>query len=96
MSPSVDFDTTPMWLPDSKHLIFVRRPGLPFGLQAQQGGGGIGLPNGPAFADATAAAGRRAWPAGAAARRCHAPRLPDGAAQASQPAPAAVTTTLPA
>jgi dipeptidyl aminopeptidase/acylaminoacyl peptidase len=49
MSPSVDFDTMPMWLPDSKHLVFVRRPGLPFGLQAQQGAGGLGLPNGPAL-----------------------------------------------
>src|SRR5579883_3439643 len=44
MSPSVDFDTMPMWLPDSKHLVFMRRPGIPFGQQAQQGGGGIGLP----------------------------------------------------
>ena len=49
LSPSVDFDTQPMWMPDSKHLVFLRRPGLPFGLQAQQGAGGIGLPNGPAF-----------------------------------------------
>jgi dipeptidyl-peptidase-4 len=49
MSPSVDFDTMPMWLPDSKHLMFIRRPGLPFGQQAQQGAGGIGLPSGPAF-----------------------------------------------
>ena len=48
MSPSVDFDTAPMWLPDSKHLIYMRRPGLPFGQQTQQGGGGIGLPAGPA------------------------------------------------
>jgi len=56
MSPSVDFDTTPNWLPDSKHLMFIRRPGLPFGLQAQQGAGGIGLPNGPALQAATAAA----------------------------------------
>ncbi len=55
MSPSVDFDTMPMWLPDSKHLIFVRRPGVPFGQQAQQGGGGIGMPSGPAAQ--TAAAG---------------------------------------
>jgi hypothetical protein len=31
MSPSVDFDTMPMWLPDSKHLMFMRRPGLPLG-----------------------------------------------------------------
>ena len=61
ISPSVDFDTMPMWLPDSKHLMFMRRPGLPFGQQAQQGAGGIGLPNGPAFqapAATTANAGR--------------------------------------
>jgi len=56
MSPSVDFDTAPMWLPDSKHLIFMRRPGLPFGQQSQQGGGGIGLPPGPAAQAATGAA----------------------------------------
>ena len=56
ISPSVDFDTNPMWLPDSKHLVFTRRPGLPFGQQSQQGGGGIGLPNGPAAQPATAAA----------------------------------------
>jgi dipeptidyl aminopeptidase/acylaminoacyl peptidase len=49
MSPGVDFDTTPMWSADSKTIYFVRRPGLPFGQQAQQGGGGIGIPNGPAF-----------------------------------------------
>src|ERR1700733_2877555 len=55
MSPGVDFDTMPLWLPDSKHLIFERRPGLPFGQQAQQGGGGIGLPNGPAAQAAVAA-----------------------------------------
>jgi len=56
MSPSVDFDTTPLWMADSKHLMFVRRPGLPFGQQAQQGAGGIGLPNGPAFQTAATAA----------------------------------------
>jgi dipeptidyl-peptidase 4 len=56
LSPSVDFDTQPTWLPDSKHLLFVRRPGLPFGQQAQQGAGGIGLPTGPAAATQTAAA----------------------------------------
>jgi dipeptidyl aminopeptidase/acylaminoacyl peptidase len=49
MDPSVDFDTTPMWTPDGKHIIFLRRPGLAFGQQNQQGGGGIGIPNGPAF-----------------------------------------------
>ena len=72
MSPSVDFDTMPLWMPDSKHLVFVRRPGIPFGQQAQQGQGGIGLPNGPAFQASAAAApngrgGGRAGRGGAAA-----------------------------
>ena len=49
MSPSVDFDSNPMWTNDSRHIIFTRRPGQPFGQQNQQGGGGIGIPNGPAF-----------------------------------------------
>jgi dipeptidyl aminopeptidase/acylaminoacyl peptidase len=56
MSPSVDFDTMPMWLPDSKHLIFKREPGLPFGQQAQQGTGAMGLPNGPAASTVAPAA----------------------------------------
>ncbi len=56
MSPGVDFDSTPMWLPDSKHLIFMREPGLPFGQQTQQGGGGVGLPGGPAAQTGTPAA----------------------------------------
>ncbi|HTS77171.1 MAG TPA: prolyl oligopeptidase family serine peptidase [Bryobacteraceae bacterium] len=34
MSPGVDFDTTPLWMSDSKHLIFMRRPGLPFGQES--------------------------------------------------------------
>jgi len=42
MSPSVDFDTAPMWLADSKHLIFMRQPGLPFGQQDLQTGAGSG------------------------------------------------------
>ena len=49
MSPSVDFDTSPLWTSDGKSVVFMRRPGLPFAQQAQQGTGGIGLPNGPAF-----------------------------------------------
>ena len=57
MSPSVDFDASPLWTADSKSLVFVRRPGLPFGQQAQQGGGGIGNPNGPAFQPNPAAPG---------------------------------------
>ena len=59
MSPSVDFDSMPMWTEDSKHVVFLRRPGLPFGQQSQQGTGAMGLPNGPAFqpaATGTAAA----------------------------------------
>jgi dipeptidyl aminopeptidase/acylaminoacyl peptidase len=49
MDPSVDFDSTPMWTEDGKHIVFLRRPGLAFGQQNQQGGGGIGIPDGPAF-----------------------------------------------
>ena len=49
VAPSVDYDTNPMWTADGRSLVFVRRPGLPFGQQAQQGGGGIGVPGGPAF-----------------------------------------------
>ena len=59
MAPDVDFDTNPMWTADSKSIVFVRRPGLPFALQGQQGGGGIGIPNGPAFnSNATGRGGR--------------------------------------
>src|ERR1035438_8817345 len=63
MSPSVDFDTAPMWLPGSRHLVYIRRPGLPFGQQSQQGGGGIGLPPGPAAVPAAAPAVAGATPA---------------------------------
>jgi dipeptidyl-peptidase 4 len=66
LSPSVDFDTMPLWMADSKHIIFMRRPGLPFGQQAQQGGGGIGLPNGPAAQNPAAAATPAAAAPGAA------------------------------
>jgi dipeptidyl-peptidase-4 len=48
LSPSVDFDASPTWSPDGKRIAFVRRPGTPFAMQAQQGGGGIGNPGGPA------------------------------------------------
>src|SRR5262249_52935982 len=58
MSPSVDFDNNPQWTDDSKSIVFVRRPGLPFGQQAQGGSGALGLPNGPAFNANGAAAGR--------------------------------------
>jgi dipeptidyl-peptidase 4 len=49
IAPSVDFDGSPNWSADGRQVAFIRRPGLPFGQQAQQGVGGIGTPNGPAF-----------------------------------------------
>ena len=48
VSPSVDHDTSPTWSADSKQLAFIRRPGTPFGQQAQVGTGSIGNPSGPA------------------------------------------------
>jgi dipeptidyl-peptidase-4 len=48
LAPSVDFDLGPTWSPDGKHVAFIRRPGTPFGQQAQGGVGGIGGPGGPA------------------------------------------------
>src|SRR5207248_11104683 len=60
LAPSVDFDTNPVWSSDSTHVVFTRRPGTPFGQQAQAGGGGIGLPQGPAFQAAQPTAGRGA------------------------------------
>ena len=54
ISPSVDCDGSPTWSPDSKQIAFMRRPGTPFGQQAQQGNGGIGNPGGPASALAVA------------------------------------------
>lgn len=50
VSPSVDCDGSPTWSPDGKQIAFTRRPGTPFGLQAQVGQGGIGNPPGPAAA----------------------------------------------
>lgn len=49
MAPSVDCDGDPVWSPDGKQIAFLRRPGVPFGEQAQQGGGGIGNPQGHAY-----------------------------------------------
>ncbi len=37
LSPSVDRDTSPTWSADSKHIAFLRRPGLPFGQQDTPG-----------------------------------------------------------
>jgi dipeptidyl-peptidase 4 len=54
LAPSVDRDTSPTWSSDSRHVAFIRRPGLPFGQHAQQGTGGIGNPPGPAYVPGTA------------------------------------------
>jgi dipeptidyl-peptidase-4 len=35
MAPSVDYDGSPAWAADGKAIAFVRRPGTPFGQQAQ-------------------------------------------------------------
>lgn len=53
IAPSVDFDAAPAWSPDSRRIAFTRRPGLPFGQQAQPGSGSIGNPAGPAAAGTT-------------------------------------------
>ena len=56
VAPGVDCDGSPTWSGDGKQIAFIRRPGTPFGLQAQQGNGGIGNLGGPAAA--AAASGR--------------------------------------
>ncbi len=61
VSPSVDCDGGPTWSADGKQLAFYRRPGTPFGAQAQNGQGGIGNPPGPA---SNAAAARNVFVAG--------------------------------
>jgi dipeptidyl aminopeptidase/acylaminoacyl peptidase len=99
MSPSVDFDTMPMWMSDSKHLVFMRRPGLPFGLQAQQGAGGIGLPNGPAFqanAVATGAPANAGRGGGRGGRGNQAIQTAPAQATQANPASMAGTTATPA
>lgn len=48
LAPDVDRDTSPTWSPDGTTVAFIRRPGLPFGQQQQQGAGGVGNPAGPA------------------------------------------------
>ncbi len=94
MSPSVDFDSNPMWMPDGKHLYFVRRPGLPFGRQAQQGGGGVGLPNGPAFqpGTATTTAGRGAGRGAATQPAAATPAFPGGGGRGGRGAAAAAAS----
>ena len=50
VAPSVDCDAAPAWSPDGRRLAFTRRPGTPFGAQAQAGSGGLGNPAGAAAA----------------------------------------------
>jgi dipeptidyl-peptidase 4 len=75
LGPSVDRDTSPTWSADSRHVAFLRRPGLPFGQQAQQGTGGIGNPPGPAYVPGQAPGrggqGRGNVPAGARGGQGH-------------------------
>jgi dipeptidyl aminopeptidase/acylaminoacyl peptidase len=58
LSPSVDHDTSPTWSRDGRRIAFIRRPGTPFALQAHQGTGSLGNPNGPAYNPLTALQGR--------------------------------------
>jgi len=55
VAPSVDFDRTPTWSMDGKRLLFIRRPGTPYGQQSQQGGGGLGFVQGPAYSGSAGA-----------------------------------------
>lgn len=66
LSPSVDRDTSPVWSADSRQVIFVRQPGVPFGQQSQQGAGQF-QPAGPAFTGTTGARGGAAAAAEAGA-----------------------------
>ena len=75
LAPSVDFDTSPSWSADGKEIAFIRRPGLPFGQQAQAGLGSIGNPNGPAFGRPGAPGGRRGGSAADSAQAAARPGL---------------------
>ena len=37
LAPGVDRDTSPTWSADSRRVAFIRRPGLPFGAEADRG-----------------------------------------------------------
>jgi dipeptidyl-peptidase-4 len=83
LAPSVDFDTSPMWSDDGRSVIFIRRPGLPFAQQGQQGTGALGLPNGPAF-QGNAQTGARGARGGQGARGATGARGAEGATGAQE------------
>jgi hypothetical protein len=58
MSPSVDFDGSPTWSPDRQAHRVHSPAGNPFGMQTQQGNGGIGNPGGAGAAQAAGRGGR--------------------------------------
>jgi dipeptidyl aminopeptidase/acylaminoacyl peptidase len=60
MAPGVDRDSSPTWSSDSRRIAFLRRPGTPFGMQAQPGSAGIGNPPGPAAAAGAVGRGQQA------------------------------------
>jgi dipeptidyl-peptidase-4 len=53
VAPGVDCDGNPVWSADGERIAFLRRPGTPFGRQAQEGSGGLGNPQGPAYRPAS-------------------------------------------
>ena len=88
LAPSVDFDTNPVWSGDSTRVVFTRRPGTPFGQQAQAGGGGLGLPPGPAFQQPVAGRGATTGRGGRGGRG-----TPGGQPQPAQGTQTAAATT---
>ena len=85
LSPSVDRDSSPTWSGDSTRVAFIRRPGLPFGQQAQAGWGSIGFPQGPAYDPQAALRGQRGGYASGYGRRGGDPAPPAGAPLAKEP-----------
>jgi len=92
MNPTTDRDTNPYWL-DRTHVLFVRRPGTPFGQQSHPGAGGLGLPAGPAYVPQPSGAGGRGGRAGGSGAEVNGGRG-DGAGRGNIPASAAAIPGL--